>query len=112
MVKGIRRRIVPVEIRPQQNKAFHLVWMVRRKLGRHSPAHGMAGQIPMLDIRELLHDPLGGIGGENSHAKGHVHQDAGHAQLTDLIQQRQVSRSFHLGPWVKNKSSIAGRLGG
>ena len=69
-------RIVTVKIGPQQNQAIHLLGMLAGKLRGHGPAHGMAGQIPMLHIGKLLHRILGGIGIKNGHVEGHIHQNA------------------------------------
>lgn len=52
---GIGRRIVAIEVGSQQNQTVHLVRVLRSELGGHGPAHGVTGNVPVLDIRELGH---------------------------------------------------------
>ena len=62
----------------------------------------------MVDGGELVHHGLGSVHIKDSHAEGHLYQDAGYAQLTDLIQQRQIGGCLHLGSGIENDRGVSG----
>ena len=56
--EGVGGRVVAVEIGPQQDEAVDLFGVVRRELRGHSPAQGVAGDVPVFYIWELCHHVL------------------------------------------------------
>ena len=82
--------------------------MVRRELGGHGPAQGVAGDVPVLDVRKLLHHVLRRVRIEDGQMEGHLHQDAGEAGLPQLVQQGQIGGPLHLGPGVEDEAGIRG----
>lgn len=88
--QGLFRWVVPVDVCPQQDEAVHLVRVACCKLGGHGAAHGVSGDVPVPDVRELLHDIFRRVRVKDRHAEGHVDQDSGDAGLPDLRQQGQI----------------------
>ena len=82
--------------------------MLRSELGGHGPAHGVAGDVPVLDIRELGHHILCRIHVEDGQVEGHLHQNAGEAGLPELVQQGQIGGGLHLGPGVEDDRGVRG----
>ena len=82
--------------------------MLRSELGGHGPSHGVPGDVPVPDVRELGHYTLCYVYVEDSQVEGHLHQNAGEAGLPELVQQGQIGGGLHLGPGVEDNRGVRG----
>lgn len=82
--------------------------MIRGELGSHGAAHGVSGDIPMLDLRELSNHFFCRIGIKNRHMERHMDQNAGNPGLSNLIEQRKVGLCFDFGAGIENDGGVSG----